>query len=362
MKNTVRNPHTFVSPVFEPRTIAIIGGQGNMGRRLADEFIADGYSVRVTGAEPLRDIGPTGPKEWKRALRRWNEHICAKAEVVVFSVPIPLLNDQDGLSRIFGHTPPRGWRDKLVLDICSTKTGPTRALAELRGATVIGTHPMFGPTVKSLDGQTVFVSPVPPQNGNRILRARLEVRLRWLRKFWESRGVSVVEIDPEEHDAFVPSVQFGVLLSVLLYGEGLQNSHAQMGRVLAQGTPNSRALCARLARMISPAILPTYVNVAFDNPHNLKWIDSAISTLDQMKRWLMTGNRTALMAWLTRLAAHQPQEFRAHFTEMSVTVDEFLSKREFVAACLAREDEISRFLSKSTDQAVLTGMMDSPAA
>ena len=347
---TIRNPHNFVPDRFEPRVIAIVGGKGSMRRRTAEEFFKDGYQVRLTGEEPLAEIGPTRPKDWKRAVRRWNENVCRDADVVVFAVPIPLLSEADGLSRIFGHTPPRGWRNKLVIDICSTKTGPTQVLSELKGATVIGTHPMFGPKVKSLAGQTVFVCPVVPANGNRVLQARLAVRLEWLNHFWNRRGVHVVDIGPDEHDTFMPAVQFGVLLSVLLYGEGLRQTGAALKHVQQRGTPNSRALCARFARMLSPAMLATYVNLAFDNPHNRKWLEIAIESLSRLQSWIKAGDRAALATWIQELADFQPSSFRDHFADAAGFQDECFAKREFLAACLSNEAAVRLALNSSPDK------------
>jgi prephenate dehydrogenase len=348
MNAVIKNPHNFIPDRFDPQVIAIIGGKGSMGQRLAEEFHNDGYEVLLTGEQPLREIGPTQAKEWRRAIRRWNEKVCKDADVVIFSVPIPLLSNAGGLKRIFGHTPPRGWRDKLVIDICSTKAGPTRALSELKGAAVIGTHPMFGPKLKSLTGQTVFVCPVDPPHGNAVLRARLELRKEWLSAFWQRRGVQVVEINPEAHDLFMPAVQFGVLLSVLLYGDALRNSGVSMDKVQGYGTPNSKILCTRLARMISPAMLSTYINLAFDNPHNRAWVEHAMTSLSQLNGWLASGNREAAHEWIKELAGHQPAGFRGHFLDASTFIDECMAKRDFVSTCMANEKAIRGALSGST--------------
>lgn len=341
------NPHNFVPDRFEPRVIAIIGGKGSMGQRLAEEFHKDGYKVFLTGEQPLREIGPTQAKEWRRAIRRWNEKVCKDADVVIFSVPIPLLSEEGGLKRIFGHTPPRGWRDKLVMDICSTKAGPTRALSELKGAAVVGTHPMFGPNLKTVTGQTVFICPVDPPRGNGVLRARLALCKEWLKAFWQRRGVQVVEIQPGVHDSFMPAVQFGVLLSVLLYGDALRNSGVSMERVQNYGTPNSKILCTRLARMVSPAMLSTYINIAFDNPHNRAWVAHTMTSLNQLNGWLASGNRDAAHEWLKELAGHQPAGFRGHFVDASTFIDECMAKRDFVSACMANEKELRAALGAS---------------
>ena len=345
----IRNPHNFVPDKFEPKLIAIIGGEGSMGRRLAQEFFQDGYQVQITGEEAVRRSGAEGANEWKRNLRRWNRNVCKGADVVVFAVPIPILADGvdgHGLENIFGRNPSRGWRDKLVLDICSTKVGAVRALSELKGATVIGTHPMFGPKLKSFAGQTVFACPVPAPKGNHVLQARMDVRFAWLKEFWERRGASVVETSPDEHDDFVPSVQFGVLLSALLYAGGLKEGEANLAHVANHGTPNSRLLCSMLGRMISDAMLPTYVNLTFDNPRNLAWLDDAVDHLERLRSWMKEGNRNAVLAWMKELAGSQTPAFRSHFDGMWGFLNECLAKREFLTACMQMEVGLREALQK----------------
>lgn len=355
MNSKIKNPHNLIPEHFEPRVVTIVGGKGSMGRRLAEEFYKDGYCVRLTGEQPQREIGPAQTKEWRRAIRRWNENFCKGADVVVFAVPVPLLSESDGLARIFGHTPPRGWRDKLVIDICSTKEGPTRALSELKGATVIGTHPMFGPKLKTLTGQTVFICPVDPPQGNTVLRARLKLRKEWLSAFWQRRGVQVVEILPQAHDSLMPAVQFGVLLSVLLYGDVLRTTAVSMDRVKNFGTPNSRILCTRLARMVSPAMLSTYINLTFDNPHNRAWVDCTVTSLTKLRGWLETGNREAAHEWMQSLVEYQSTSFRSHFSDASTFIDDCTAKREFVSACLAKENELRTVLRGSVPEPEIVG-------
>lgn len=331
-----RNPHNHVESTFSPTVVAVVGGTGAMGRRLVEEFRRDGYEVRVSGQEPLRVVGPNGAREWQRALRRWNSSICKGADVVLFAVPIPAMEDETALKNIFGRTPPRGWRDKLVIDVCSTKVGPLRALAELRGATVIGTHPMFGPSVRSFAGQTVFVCPVSSARENSVLGRRMEVRMKWLRAFWERRGVQVVDIEAEDHDAFVPAVQFGVLLPVIVYAEGLRRSKVDMEAVRDRGTPNSRIMCTRIGRMISTDMLATYTNLTLDNPMNREWIEHAIQTLTEIRGWMESGDRQAMMSFMQRLVEHQPPAFREHFSAISTFLDSCLAKRELVSSVLAK--------------------------
>jgi len=348
----IANQHNLIWDRFEPKTIAIVGGYGRMGRRLAQEFRQEGYQVRQTGEESLPNDRIGNPQIPKRTLRRWDKNICRDADVVIFTVPISLLVEKNGMAEIFGRTPARGWRGRLIIDICSTKVDPLKTLTSIKGASVIGSHPMFGPSLKTLRGQTVFVCPMEPSDGNYILKSRLKLCLDWLKGFWERRGVQVVEIGPEEHDQFMPAVQFGVLLSVLIYGEGLVQSGASMSQVQRFGTPNSKAICTRLARMISPGMLATYVNLTFENPHNLKWLDIVIASLTKMRDWMIAGNRQAVSDWIQGLAEAQPEWFRAHFSDISTFIDECLANRDFIASCMEKKGEVHQLLGWVPDAKV----------
>ena len=80
------------------------------------------------------------------------------------------------------------------MDTCSVKVYPTRMM--LDGAPpetpVVGTHPMFGPdsAADGLSGLPLVFCPV---------RCPAELAARW-RVFFESAGLHVLEMSPDEHD------------------------------------------------------------------------------------------------------------------------------------------------------------------
>src|SRR5436190_445094 len=125
MKTLIRNPHNFVPARFEPRVIAIIGGQGQMGRRFAEEFNKAGYEVRCTGDEPLSRCAVHGAP---RVLRHWNGNACNGADVVLFALPAHVLCGEKGFTHVYGRNPPRGWRDKLVIDLSSVQVPTAKTL------------------------------------------------------------------------------------------------------------------------------------------------------------------------------------------------------------------------------------------
>lgn len=111
-----------------------------------------------------------------------------RQDVVVPCVPIaefePLLRRIRGLLRA----------DALVVDVCSVKERPVRAMKRLlpRSVEILGTHPNFGPdsAAESLRGRQIAVCKV---------RIRAERYARVKRAF-ERKGLELVEMSPREHD------------------------------------------------------------------------------------------------------------------------------------------------------------------
>jgi len=160
--------------------IGIIGF-GRLGELLTRHFAAEHeikvYDTRRVSAR-VRAIG---------AKAAPLAEVCGQ-EVVVPCVPIadfsPLLRRIRGLLR----------PDALVVDVCSVKEHPVRAMKRLlpRSVEILATHPNFGPdsAAESLSGRQIAVCKVriSPRRYARVKRA------------FERKGLKLVEMTPREHD------------------------------------------------------------------------------------------------------------------------------------------------------------------
>ncbi len=158
----------------EPRTVAVIGGEGGMGRCMAGLFADLGHAVMV--ADVSTELTPV------EAAR--------SADVVVISVPIGVTEE------VIRQIGPHVREDGLLMDVTSIKERPVRAMLEATRASVVGTHPMFGPGVHTLVGQRVVVCP-----------GRGEEWREWVRSMLSARGLVVTDATPEEHDRVMAIVQ-----------------------------------------------------------------------------------------------------------------------------------------------------------
>ena len=158
----------------EARTVAVIGGHGRLGAVMVRMFGDLGHQVIVADVDTPLGAGDAA----------------SVADVAIVSVPIDATED---VIRVVG---PRLRQDALLMDVTSIKEAPVAAMLEATRASVVGTHPLFGPNVHSLQGQRVVVC-----------RARGEEWANWVVRMFQARGLSVQETLPAHHDRMMAVVQ-----------------------------------------------------------------------------------------------------------------------------------------------------------
>ncbi len=163
-----------IPPDTEPRTVAVIGGRGRIGSLLVGLFADLGHRVLVADVDT--ELAPV--------------EAAAVADVTVISVPIEAT---EGVIRAVGpHVRP----ESLLMDVTSVKSAPVRAMLESTEASVVGTHPMFGPSVHTLQGQRVV-----------LCRGRGDTWADWVARTLTARGLVITEATPEQHDRVMSVVQ-----------------------------------------------------------------------------------------------------------------------------------------------------------
>jgi prephenate dehydrogenase len=154
--------------------VGIIGGTGKMGTLFSRVFSRAGHEVQVCG---------------RRSFSRCRD-LAGDCSILMVSVPI-----RETVS-VIRQIAPLLREDQILCDLTSLKTGPVAAMLASR-ASVIGLHPMFGPTVSSLHGQTIVATP-----------ARIDDEsLASFLSLFEREGARITISTPEEHDRMMAVVQ-----------------------------------------------------------------------------------------------------------------------------------------------------------
>ncbi|MCI0339592.1 MAG: bifunctional chorismate mutase/prephenate dehydrogenase [Planctomycetales bacterium] len=246
-----------------PRRIAIVGGTGGMGR-LFHRFFRDlGHEVLAAGLDTaLRPV-----------------EAAARADVVVVSVPI------EATEAVIGEVGPAVREGGLLCDLTSVKGAPVRAmLGAAPGADVVGMHPMFGPMVRSLRGQTVVLCP-----------GRGEAGLGWLRAALSSQGAVVKVTDPETHDRMMSVVQVLTHFSTIALGTALRRLGVDVPESLSFTSPIYRLELTMVGRLFAQDA-GLYAEIEMRNPETPRVIGALRESADRLAELVAAGDRAGFVS------------------------------------------------------------------
>jgi chorismate mutase/prephenate dehydrogenase len=179
------------------RSIAIAGGQGLMGRWLAQFFDGCGHAVSLLDTRPPVDDAFPAVASLEQA---------ARADILVLSTPIGVTA---AILEKLVPLKPRG----LVFDVCSLKTPLLQAIGHARrsGMKITSVHPMFGPRTEWLAGRNILLC----EAGNpEATDAAAEL-------FGES-SANLIRVALDQHDAYMGYVLGLSHLVNLVFGTTLQ--------------------------------------------------------------------------------------------------------------------------------------------
>ena len=160
-----------VMPDEHARTVTIIGGHGRWAPLRG--IFAEWPPVLIVDLDT--DLALLKPR-------------CV--DVVVISVPI------DRTEAVIREVGPALRPESLFTDLTSVKQEPVQAMLASTPASVVGMHPMFGPSVHTLQGQRVV-----------LCRARGDGWADWLAHTLTSHGMVITETTPAHHDRVMSIVQ-----------------------------------------------------------------------------------------------------------------------------------------------------------
>ncbi len=184
--------------------IGIIGGKGSMGRWFESFFISLGYEVAVSDRHTALD----------------NADIAGECPAVIISTPIA------EAVKIAGDIGPLLTADQLLMDVCSQKEDIVNAMVAFSQSEVVGTHPMFGPFVDSIQGHNMVLTP-----------GRGAAGLAWAKEIFTAAGACVTQVDAVEHDRHMAVVQGLTHFVSVCFARTLQKLDLHPANVFDISTP-----------------------------------------------------------------------------------------------------------------------------
>lgn len=264
----------------------IIGGTGRMGGLFGRVLRHAGWEVVCTG----RRTGTTGRE-------------CARESgIVMISVPI---RETVGVIR---EIAPLLGSDQLLCDLTSLKVEPVRAMLESE-ADVLGLHPMFGPSVESLKGQTIVATPA---------RCTGDLCNRLLRVFTD-QGARITYATPEEHDRMMAIVQVLTHAATLSLAEGMRLLGTDLSRAREFMSPVYRLELGLIGRLLGqdPAL---YADIMRMNPHSQHAIETFRRAVEELEKAVKSGENGGFM----RLFRENAEKFSEFIPQTSRETDRII--------------------------------------
>ena len=170
--------------------ILIIGGTGETGRWFARFYKKHGFDVVIWGINKKKEIA----EELGVAFADDLDNEIKTSDIVMISVPINITG------KTISEIAPKMTAGSLLMDITSVKTGPMEAMTEYapQDVEILGSHPMFGPSIPDIRGQIVIFTPV---------EGRCMKWFKVIKNLYENNGAHIEIMDAAEHDKMMAVVQ-----------------------------------------------------------------------------------------------------------------------------------------------------------
>jgi prephenate dehydrogenase len=234
----------------------IIGGTGRMGGLFSGVFRRAGYEVLVSG----------------RKTTVTNRDVAMRSDIVVVSVPIRETGE------VIREIAPLLTPDQVICDLTSLKVFPVEEMLK-SGANVIGLHPMFGPSVPSLNKQTIIVTPA------RCTKEALDN----LTAVFTREGALITITTPEAHDRMMAIVQGLTHFVTIAMAETMRRTEIRPEDTVPFMSPVYQIETGLVGRLLSQDAR-LYADILCLNPYVPAVIDTCREAMKETGSAVRSGN------------------------------------------------------------------------
>ncbi len=161
-----------------------------MGKWFARLLIQEGFEVIITGRDQSRLAAVKNELGVRTAAG--NIEAVRDADIILLSVDI------DNFETVVKEIGPHVREGQIAVDVTSIKEFPVQVMQQyLRGVTVLGTHPLFGPGARDLANQNFVLTPADEAGAALSQKAK---------DYLEAGGARVTLMTPQEHDEMMAVV------------------------------------------------------------------------------------------------------------------------------------------------------------
>lgn len=264
------------------KTVGIVGGTGAMGRLFTPFFKNSGLEVLVSN----------------RSSELSSRELCSRSDWIIFCVPITETLKAIADNARFAR------KGAIVSDFTSVKQEPLKAMLKhaRSDCSVVGIHPLFGPSIKSLKGQKVALVKGHGKG------------FAFVKGFFKNQGCEVLELSAVKHDELMALVQGANHFDNIAFALSLADSKLSMTDFEKAATPNFRLKLALVSRIIeqNPKL---YADIILQNKNALKSIGEFSKSVLELQKIVKAKDSKALEKVLARISRKFGKGSKALFSK-----------------------------------------------
>jgi len=266
-------------------TVGIIGGTGQMGQFFRKVFEQNGCEVLVSSRNT--ELKPVD--------------CVKKSDVIIISVPISVTVET------IKSLAPYAKKDAVLCDLTSIKKEPCSVMLRHSKCEVIGMHPVFGPGVDSLKGQTIVVC---PQRGDKWLK--------WMLNIFQKGSAKIKITTPEKHDKMMAIIQGLNHFSTLNVAHAMKNIGIDLKETLEFTSPIYKLRIAMVGRILNqdPNL---YASLEIDNSENNEVLKAYMESSEKLFEIIKSKDKEKFLKYFTECS-----EFFGDFREESEKISNHL--------------------------------------
>ncbi len=248
--------------------VLFVGGRGQMGQYFSSLFSKAGYHVDILEKE-----------DWQSAGK-----LCEHVDLVIICVPIDVTLTV--IEKIGPLLPPHA----ILSDLTSIKKEPLEAMLSAHDGPVVGLHPLFGPTLSSLDKQIIVATP-----------GRCRENCQWLVDQLTLWGAVIMTSSAEEHDDIMAVVQALRHFATFCFGEFLSKRMEEPGRTIEFSSPIYRLELGMVGRLFAQDS-SLYAEIIFATPQRRQMLKDYIKSLNTHVDMLENNDKADFMDKFEKIA------------------------------------------------------------
>jgi len=266
--------------------VAVIGGTRGLGNWIANFLKNKGCQVTITGRNTL--LGEAIATKMGVYYTSSNTQAASSAQVVIVAVPIEFT------SPTIKEVAPYLQEGALLVDVTSVKELPAQIMQETvpAGVEVIPTHPMFGPRVRSLEGQVIVLTPL--EEG------------KWYQRvfdFLEKEQARVLVTTPELHDRMMSIVQGLTHFAYISIASTIERMQVDVKESRKFASPIYSLMLDMIARIVAQNPYLCY-SIQTQNRYIPEVHESFLETFQDLKSMVNKENQEGFVKAMSAAAKH----------------------------------------------------------